>query len=202
MAQRFWPRVPVILESEHYGHSKSRGVWGDGAKYLQVVEDYHASYVSIHWWPREFLAENRDLVNRINLRLGYRLQLIEASWPERAAPGDHIHVEAVWRNAGVAPCYPGGHPALTLKDEAGGVVAVFTDEGFDLRSLPVGPPGEADKITQTCVFRVPQTLKPGRYEVFISADSSTRVPTLALPLAHDDGQRRYRLGLVEVVSRQ
>ncbi len=88
MAQRFWPTVPVILESEHYGGSVERGAWGDGSLYLQAVEDYHASYASIHWWPREFLAANRDLVDRMNRRLGYRLQLVEASWPEAVRPGE------------------------------------------------------------------------------------------------------------------
>ena len=69
-AKAFWPRVPVILESEHYGGSKARGCWQDGSLYLKAIEQYHASYASIHWWPREFLQENRELVRRINLRLG------------------------------------------------------------------------------------------------------------------------------------
>jgi hypothetical protein len=31
--------------------------------------------MSIHWWPREELEENRETVRRINLRLGYRIQI-------------------------------------------------------------------------------------------------------------------------------
>jgi len=81
MAQEFWPCWPVILEHEHYGGSKARGAWGDGHLLLKAVEDYHASYLSIHWWPRGELAENRALIERINRRLGYRLQLRELSWP-------------------------------------------------------------------------------------------------------------------------
>ena len=30
MAQEFWPRLPVILEHEHYGGSKQRGAWSGG----------------------------------------------------------------------------------------------------------------------------------------------------------------------------
>jgi hypothetical protein len=78
LAQSFWPELPVILESAHYGSSKSRGCWKDGSAYLKAVEDFHASYASIHWWPREFLEANRDLVRRMNLRLGYRLQAVPA----------------------------------------------------------------------------------------------------------------------------
>ena len=75
--------MPVVLESQHYGHSLKEGVWGDGAGYLQAVEEYHGSYISIYWWPREFLEANRLLVEQINQRLGYRFQLAEATWPEQ-----------------------------------------------------------------------------------------------------------------------
>jgi hypothetical protein len=61
LAQGFWQNVPVILESEHYGSSRERGCWGDGGKYLEALEAYHASYASIHWWPREFLETNRSV---------------------------------------------------------------------------------------------------------------------------------------------
>ena len=70
MAQAFWPLMPVILEHEHYGGSKARNAWGDGSLLLKAVEDYHASYMSIHWWPRVELEENRGLIDRINLRMG------------------------------------------------------------------------------------------------------------------------------------
>ncbi len=74
MAQGFWPTLPVILEHEHYGGSKARKAWS-GDLLVKSVEDYHASYMSIHWWPREELSENRETVAKINRRLGYRLQL-------------------------------------------------------------------------------------------------------------------------------
>jgi len=64
-AGAFWPRLPVILESEHYGLAVQRGDWGDGNDYLRAVEAAHGSYVSVHWWPREFLEKNRPLVDRI-----------------------------------------------------------------------------------------------------------------------------------------
>jgi len=198
MAARFWPTVPVILEPAHFGTPKERGPWGDGGRYLDAVEDYHASYAGAHWWPREFLAKNEELVRRINLRLGYRLQLTEMSWPKRISPDTWLYLRATWRNGGVAPCYPGGHPALTLKDERGGIVGVFADERFDVRALPVGAPGEADTITEHALFTVPTNSRPGQYDMFVSVGTRTGSPRIALPLSGDDGHRRYRLGSVEV----
>jgi hypothetical protein len=200
MAQPFWPKVPVILESEHYGGSRDRGNWQDGSLYLKAVEEYHASYASIHWWPREFLAECRPLVDRINLRLGYRLQLAEASWPARVRLGDAWTYRASWRNAGVAPCLPGGFPAVTLKDAKGGIAGVFVDEAFDVRTLPVGDPGRAEARAGEARFALPYNIRGGTYDVLVSVGSRAGTPRIALPLAGDDGQRRYKVGEMRIVG--
>ncbi|MBN1347466.1 MAG: DUF4832 domain-containing protein [Phycisphaerae bacterium] len=199
MAEDFWPNVPVILESEHYGGSKARGNWKD-EQYLQAVEDYHASYVSIHWWPREFLEACRGIIDRINPRLGYRLQLVEASWPAKVRVEGRFGLTAKWRNAGVAPCYPGGFPALTLKDDKGGIAGVFVDEGFDVRKLPVGAPGKAEAVEQKAEFMLPFNLAAGRYDAYVSVGTRTGTPRIALPLPGDDGQRRYRAGTLRVTG--
>jgi len=199
-AQDIWPRLPVILESEHYGGSRDRGVWEDGSKYLQAVEDYHASYASIHWWPREFLQSNRQLVERINRRLGYRLQLLEASWPAEVSANSKLPFASHWRNAGVAPCLPGGYIAWTLKDAKGGIAGVFVDERFDVRALPVGPPDTASVLKQEAIFSMPPILKPGTYDIYVSVATVTGTPRIALPLPGDDGQRRYRLGSLKVLG--
>ncbi|MCX5674052.1 MAG: DUF4832 domain-containing protein [Planctomycetota bacterium] len=201
LAQPFWPHLPVILESEHYGGSKERGHWKDGSQYLQAVEEYHASYASIHWWPHEFLAECKDLVDRINRRLGYRLVPVEISWPKSVRVGGTLRIAAAWKNAGVAPCLPGGRPAMTLKDEKGGIVGVFTDEAFDVRTLPVAAPGQAEARAQDVTFRLPFNLAAGTYQVHVSVGTRTGTPRIALPLAGGDGTRRYRLGTIEVLEK-
>jgi hypothetical protein len=215
LACNFWPRVPVILECEHYGSSKKRGAWGDGHLFLQAVEDYHASYATVHWYPREFLKENRELVDRINLRLGYRLQLVEASWPAEVPAGGAITIGYGWRNAGVAPCLAGGHPTLTLKDAQGGIAGVFVDEDFNVRELPVGPPDKAKVIWRVeqkgglaqenkppLTYALPprHILKPGAYDVFVSVGTPTGEPVIALPLPGDDGRRRYKLGGIQITE--
>ncbi len=198
MAQGFWPNHPVILESEHYGGSRDRGNWQDGSLYLQSVEDYHASYVSIHWWPREFLTEQRALIDRINKRLGYRLQLVEASWPTSVRAGGSWRFAASWKNAGVAPCYPGGHVIVTLKDAKGGIAGVFVDDAFDVRSLVPAAPGKAEAKAQERTFTLPFNVTSGTYSVFVSVGTVTGTPVIALPLAGDDGQRRYAIGKLTV----
>ncbi|MBI5383832.1 MAG: DUF4832 domain-containing protein [Verrucomicrobia bacterium] len=212
MAQEFWPRLPVILEHEHYGPSKQRKAWS-GDLLLKSVEDYHASYMSIHWWPREELAENREPVARINRRLGYRLQLREVSWPAEIKLGEPFVVETAWANAGVAPCYGGGFWALTLKDEKGGIVSAQVDESFDVRDFKVAEPGQAPVEKRPSRFTValrhvdpvgthaPPT-KPGTFDVFVSVGQRDGTPQIALPLKDGDGQRRYKVGQIRLAASQ
>jgi hypothetical protein len=210
MAEEFWPRLPVILEHEHYGSSKRRQAWS-GDLLLKSVEDYHASYMSIHWWPREELQENRDTVRRINLRLGYRIQLRELQWPAKVPLGQPFVVESSWANAGVAPCYGGGFWALTLKDDKGGIVSTLVDESFDLKDLAVGPANQAPVQKRpsrlTVAYRHVEPLgthappvKPGTYSVFVSVGQRDGTPRLALPLPESDGQGRYKIGQIELVE--
>ena len=116
-------------------------------------------------------------------------------------PAAPLKFASQWRNAGVAPCLPGGHPIVTLKDAQGGIVAVLADERFDVRSLPVGPPGKAESRGRG-VDASPcrSNSSPGQYDVFISIGTGTGTPKIALPLAGDDGQRRYRIGTIQVVG--
>lgn len=204
LAQAFWPGTPVILEHEHYQASKARGAW-NGELLLKAVEDYHASFMSIHGWPREVLSENRGMIDQINQRMGYRLHPMEVSWTKSVELGEpsSFKVRWTWANKGVAPCYPGGFPCLTLKDAEGGIVSVLTDESLDMRDLAVGPPGDAPgttKVGEFTIGRVGPTTKPGSYDLFISVGTRDGTPTISLPLSGDDGQRRYRIGMVEFLD--
>ena len=207
MAQEFWPATPVILEHEHYGSSKQRGAWS-GDRLLQSVEEYHASYMSIHWWPREELADNHEAIERINRRLGYRLQLRELAWPDAVAVNASFTVRTRWANAGVAPCYPGGFWALTLKDSKGGIVSVNVNEGFDLKRLPPAAAGRAgvrDSAAEFVVGRRQQdgggpATRAGLCDLFISVGQRDGTPVIALPLPESDGQRRYKLGQIRLIE--
>jgi len=210
LAQPFWPRLPVILEHEHFGGIQQRKRW-DGETLLAAVEAYHASYLSLHGWPRDVLREWGEPIARINRRLGYRIQLREIRWPSEVKLGARFVVETTWANAGVAPCYPGGFWALTLKDAQGGIVSVNVDESFDMKDLPVAAPDQApvrQLQSRFCVARrfadalgshAPPT-RPGRYDLFVSVGLRDGTPRVALPLPQGDGHRRYKLGQIRLVE--
>ncbi|MBX7255355.1 MAG: DUF4832 domain-containing protein [Candidatus Hydrogenedentes bacterium] len=200
LAQAVWPKLPVVLEHEHYGSSVNKKAWIRDI-FMRAIEEYHASYMSIHWWPHEFLASERELIQRANLRLGYRIQLREASWPESVSLSERITLSSVWANAGVAPCYPGGFVAYTLKDANGGIVAVFVNEAFDVRNLEVAAPDQAPEQHIDSEHGFAPNMSPGTYDVYISVGLRDGTPTIALPLNDEDGHRRYCLGKMTVNPR-
>jgi len=226
LAQKFWPTLPVIVEHGHYGMLKVKGSW-DGLRLMEAVEKYHISYLSIHWWPIEFYNENKEIIEKINLRLGYRIQLRQIQIPDAVEIGEPFRVEWTWANAGVAPCYPGGFPALTLKDEKGGIVSLLVDDQLDVKNLKPGEPGAAPEEKHLSVFHVgfvtpkkffndftlkmeqrpgsefssapvvPAT-KPGVYNLYVSVGWRDGTPAIALPLRGDDGRHRYKIGVLTV----
>lgn len=202
MAQKFWPTMPVVLEHEHFKGSQERGAW-DNDKLVESVEAYHASYMSIHWFPDVEWAEISETVKKINTRLGYRVMPTEVTYPKTVEIGKPFTASWKLQNRGVAPCYPGGFVALTLKDEKGGIVSVLTDETYDVRELPVGAPDAAPIVEREAEFKVgliaPVT-KPGVYDVYVSVGSRDGTPALAMPIPGDDGQRRYKIGTIELVA--
>ena len=210
-AKDFWPIRPVILEMGHYEYAKKVGAWG-GERYYQAVEDYHASYTSIHADPIVFLKENADLIHQINMRLGYRIRPVEVSFPSVVDKKEGVAIRSSWVNAGVAPCYGGGHPIWTLIDEDRNIAAVLADETFDCRELEqADDPNQLQPKEHTRHFQLSPRLKPGEYTLCVSLGNLTGQPIIAMPLPallqQEDGMPlrlrqpdalRYPLGKIQI----
>jgi hypothetical protein len=204
MAQFFWPDMPVILE---HGHMDL--IPWNKELLLKSIEAYHASYMSIHWWPREELNDNRDIIDRINLRLGYRLNMEKAEWPRTIRKNEPFTIRSLWKNVGVAPCYGGGYPCFTIKNDKGGIVAVLVDTEFNVKDLAVAAPGEAKSAVSERAFTVARaftndfgtfarTCQTGDFDIYFSVGTVYGSPTLALPYGGDDGHKRYRMGRIRI----
>ena len=80
---------------------------------------------------------------------------------------------------------------------------MLVDEGFNVRDLQVGPQGQAPVAKRCSEFTaglIAPPTKSGTYDVFVSVGQRDGTPVIALPLPDDDGQRRYRLGKIELVQ--
>jgi hypothetical protein len=112
----------------------------------------------------------------------------------------------------VAPCYPGGHPCITLKDGKGGIEAVLTDESLNVFDLQVAKPGKAPVKKVASVFTIApafndpaqvffRKVQPGQYDLFVSVGKKDGTPVFELPYNGNDGHKRYKLGQIEIAGR-
>jgi len=202
LARDFWPDRPVVIEHQPYGASVHDHAWFPDLL-LKGVEEYHASFLSLHWWPRVELNENKDIITKINRRLGYRIVPHQIEYPETITIGEPFTVISTWSNAGVAPCYPGGFMCLTLKDAKGGIASCLADDSFNVRDLEVGPEASIPVAQHDCKLTIglfaPRT-QDGDYDLFLSVGQRDGTPTIALPLDGDDGQHRYKIGKIKLTG--
>ena len=151
------------------------------------------------------------IIDRINRRMGYRLFMESAEWPESVRMGETFEIRSIWSNTGVAPCYKGGHPCFTLKDDQGGIVSTLVVDLFDLKDLPVAEPQAAVKQEVVQPFRIApryedkagtffRSCKPGTYTLYVSAGMRDGTPIYELPYDGDDGKHRYRLGQITLME--
>ena len=129
--------------------------------------------------------------------MGYCLLPARVRWPSTVTIGQAFDLPWTWANRGVAPCYTDAYPTLTLKNNAGGIVSVLSDETLNMRDLRTGPPEDSPTRRHDSSFTVgliAPTTQAGTVDVFVSVGERDGTPRIALPLANDDGQRRYRLG--------
>lgn len=200
-AVRYWRTMPVILEHQHYHESLANNAW-DPALLEKAMEDHHASFMSIHGNPYDILEGNREAIDRINRRLGYRFVPESVEWPNTVIVGENAEsFEVRWRfrNAGVAPAYHPWFPCLTVKDAEDRIVAVLAGTECDLSKLEQQADNRKKELRQTFTlgrWTAPLTLA-GEYDVWLSVGEADGTPRIALPIdAEDDGHRRYRCGKI------
>ncbi len=177
----FWPKSTVPLKDQS---------WFEGGL-LQSTIDYQAHFQGVHWWPEEFLKLNRKEVEEVNLRLGYRFELKEVTFPDVVAIGKEVKIAAKWVNVGVAPPLAEYVAAWTLLDEKGTVIWTAVDEKFDFRKVEPTLDGESRiaAVESSVAFGwdFPSYINPNgkpprqvlRHDGTVRPGYGARVPTIA-----------------------
>jgi hypothetical protein len=207
LAESIWPHHPVGLECEHYGMAyRDTKSWGDGTAYQDAMERYHSSFLRIHWRPDEFLNGNGtdlpgnfELVKQMNRRVGYRLQVVRATWPTHVRTGTSIGCTISLRNAGVAPCYDGGFLCLSLVDSGDQPVVEICDKAFDVVHLAVGQSvDQAPLVHRSITLPIPNDIAPGEYNVCVSVKRKDGASYYRLPISDWSETGQHRLGSISV----
>ncbi len=111
-----WEHIPVILESDHYGDIKNT-LWENGKRLEKGIEETHATYIGFHYYPREWLAENKDVAERLVNKCGYWYFPKYAVLPDTLRKGSNAnYLKLTWENHGVAPAYHRYYLKLQLEN--------------------------------------------------------------------------------------
>ena len=232
-ARQFAKTLPVVVETGHHVRLDKAG-GGDfdiekwfPEKILQNLVEYQASYYTVQSFPKHLVKTHAPILKELARRVGYRLELRKAVFPDRVKAGEPVTIESTWVNVGVAPLYAGASLTWNLLDNRGAVVWSIVDPDFDFRSLePTLEDGEKPRTVTTrghFGFTTPvpdngnddvlkwaqrhpefdpgttvELLKPGTYTLAVSVGRKDGKPTIALPLAGDAQRRLYPLGRITV----
>ncbi len=182
-AEEAWRNGPVAWES--CWHMQK---WVDEGWCVPCIFDYaldyHGSYINNK--SAEIPPGRRADVERVLMKLGYRLVLREFTCPVTASPGKPLVVSMNWENAGVAPPYRNHTVAFRLRNlSTGGETVVAT--GISYRSWQPGEFG----LTARPVL--PAGLAPGTYDLSIGIVDLDKRPVVNLAIEGRDDAGWYRM---------
>lgn len=221
----FAKETPVIIETGHITKRLAKGIW-DPLKLKRCLEEYHASYLSIHGFPDLYWEKNRHVWKETANRMGYRLELRRVEHPDTVKISEPVTVKSTWVNVGVAPQYADSSLTWNLLDDKGVVCWSVTDPKFGFRSAapkwdgverPVDvetkctfgfsaavPNNGNDAILDWCIRNGRNNpgesvdlLKPGVYTLAVSVGRKDGKPEIALPLP-GGVDRVYPIGRITV----
>ncbi|MHC4872365.1 MAG: DUF4832 domain-containing protein [Planctomycetota bacterium] len=195
--EEYYLKNPICLELCHGWYFADYDNWDDGLMLQKGVERLHASWITCHDWPREWLNENKELAGKLARRIGYQLYLNAVVFPESAGQAETITIQFNFENRGVAPLYQKYPLALSF---------INIDTGFEIRQ--VHSSFSISKVLPDTVsinnlkWLVPENMPSGKYNLSIGLVKSASDLTAAINLCNscknDFGY--YDLGEVEILT--
>ncbi|MGN0180024.1 MAG: DUF4832 domain-containing protein [Monoglobaceae bacterium] len=197
---------PVIMELDHYynnekylGKPNNEDDIGTGA----MIIPQRASYLGLHGPVRQFYEECPEFIDYCNYNLGYRIYPEKIMFTETVSCGERFEAVIDWKNAGAAKCMNDYYPTVTLADESGKAAAVFVDDSFSARDIPIAKMtgnsalayrnirDDAQVLQENMSAKVNGTVAAGTYDVYISMGSIYGEPIIEMPLPGENNLRYF-----------
>lgn len=187
-AQDAWKTGPVAWES-CWDMRKWKNEGWDIRFIFDYALDLHGSYLNNKSAP--IPEGTRPEIERFLRKLGYRLVLREAAFPQKAEPKAALPITMTWENTGVAPPYRDDRIAIRLVDTQGRATVLGGET-----SIKGWLPGKRE-VKETPIL--PADLRAGRYRLSLSVvDSVRKEPAVRLAIAGRQPDGWYPLGDLEV----
>jgi len=196
---KFWRTRPTVVEPEHYRNWRNDKVnsWQNGSTIANALKEHHATWLTVHHWPREWLNDgNAELARQLANQIGYWFFLKTVVYPKTVKAGDEILVQMNWENRGVAPIYKNYPVAISFKSvETGKEVFRIPHPSSDSRRWM---PGKT--TVNNLAWMIPDDAPKGEYILRFGLVESVDDPTAKIRLGvkgvEDD--LFYKTGLIRV----
>lgn len=161
---KVYKKIPVVLESDHYHDAKRYGMWGRGEGFEKAIRETHATFIAFHYYPNEWLEENREYAGRMANLSGYWYFPKFALMPDTfRLNSNRNYLRLTWENHGVAPAYHRYTLSVKLVNKKDG--SIFTQQltESDNRNWM---PGEI--IAEQYAINTNNKLTAGKYDLLIN----------------------------------
>ncbi len=160
------------IESEHAANYKN---YGTGAKALSEMQLVHISYLGYEYseyatdqWKTETNADGESYYDLMARLMGYRFELMDATFPATAVVAGTLPVTIRIQNVGCAPLYNERHAYLVLSSSSNTYTLPLS---ADPRSWH---PGQTVTVSET--LSLPSAIVPGTYSLSLSLpDADSRL---------------------------
>ena len=183
-----------------YMDVKDHGTHGTIEENIAVMEQWHSNYGHFYMDAESYrraMREDREVFEN-GLRsggIGYRLALLEASWPENLHAGDLLMIQSKWANRNSGRLYVRHTLRIYLTDADGNEQFSAPDRAFTPVDWVAGK-----EYPVTTLITLSSKLEPGIYDLRAAlTDPDSGKPSIRLAIEGEDSRMRYRLGTIRIL---
>ena len=188
-----WDKIPVVLESDHYGSITKNHMNDYQGRFKLAIQETHATYISFHHWPREWLSEHKQFAGDLYNLSGYWYFPKYATLPDTLRKNNgKNYLKISWENHGVAPAYHRYYLKLKLTNKSSG-------QSFNLNLNESNnqnwQPGRI--IGESYSINLPEQISSGDYDISIGLFDISPNGETSIELAINN-DRRDSLGYYKI----
>lgn len=169
-----WKNGPVALESCY----TMKSWYSENNAITQIIDDAISWHASLAHNKSDFIpTEYKSEVERLVMKLGFRLVLKKISFESKIEPGSILNIKLDWENLGIAPPYRDFRVAFRLRDNAGNIQGIYISS----QSIRGWLPGN---IQMAAEYPMAEDIQTGEYSLELGLVFHN-APDRTVPIANE-----------------